>query len=95
MAQNTLNSSKNYKTDNIVFNKYDYVLIFNNFDFNYIKKRNITYLEKSKIKRKNSLYNICGTIIDIHENSEYSILIEKDYKDYKLYKNDICILQII
>ena len=48
VSENTLNSSKNYMMDSIIFNKYNYVLIFNNFDSNYIKKRNITILRKIK-----------------------------------------------
>ena len=48
---------------------------------------------KDIIKNKNVLYNICATIINSNLNGLYSILIEKDYDIYKLYKNDICVVK--
>ena len=52
VKKNTLNSSKNYNSDIKIFNKDDSILLFNNFESNFVKKRNVFILEKSKIKKK-------------------------------------------
>ena len=50
-------------------------------------------MEKSKLKKKNSLFNICGTIIEANNNGENIVLIKKTYKDYNLDINDLCIVK--
>ena len=57
----------------------------------YVKKGNIYYLEKSKIKKSHLLYNISGSVIPIISNYNFKILIEKDYNENKLKKKFICI----
>jgi len=52
-------------------------------------------LEKSKIKKKQVLYDICGIIIKDAGGGNYEILIAKNYKKYDLYKFDICIANAI
>ena len=79
--QNTINSSKNYNVDVSLLKPNDTVLIFNNIHINYVKKSNIFILEKSRIKKKNALYNICGTIINNEGKGNYKIIIEKNYHD--------------
>ena len=64
---------------------------FYNFEKDYLKKKNLIKLEKSKIKKKKSLYNICATIVKKINLDQYEILIEKDYIDHDLYKFDICL----
>ena len=76
-----------------MFKKYDYLLLFNNFEKSYIKKKNLYLLTKSKIKKRNVLYNICATLID-NDNGQYIIMIEKKYKDYNLNKNDLCLVDV-
>ena len=90
--ENTINASKNYKVDNFHYNKYDYILLFNNFSISYVKKQNLYILKKEKIKKKNCLFNICASILSNEENGLYKILIEKDYDEFKLYKNYICLV---
>lgn len=64
-------SSKNYYNDEyFVFNINDPILLFNNFESTYNKKNNIFILEKSKIKKKKVLYNICGTVTKIYNNGQ-------------------------
>ena len=48
-------------------------------------------MKKSKIKRKNVLFNICGSIVKWLKNGLCEVLIETDYINCELYKNDICI----
>ena len=48
-------------------------------------------LKKSKIKRKNVLFIICGSIVKCLNNGFYEVLIETDYIQYELYKIVICI----
>ena len=48
-------------------------------------------MERSKIKKKNVLYNICGSILSYKNDGNYCVLIEKDYDNYNLKKNDMCI----
>lgn len=90
---NTINSNKNYNSGESMFKKYDYLLLFNNFEKSYIKKKNLYLLTKSKIKKRNVLYNICATLID-NDNGQYIIMIEKKYKDYNLNKNDLCLVDV-
>ena len=61
---NTINSFKNYKSELIELKENDNIVIFNNFDKIYRKKDKLYILEKSKIKKKNCLFDICGTIIN-------------------------------
>ena len=89
--ENTINSQKNFDVDINLLNINDTVLIFNNIDINYIKKSNIFILDKSRIKRKNALFNICGTIIGYEGKGNYKIIIEKNYPDFKLEKYNTCI----
>ena len=81
---NTINSSKNYSIDISFININDYVLVFNNFKSKFIKNKNCYILEKSNIKKKHSLYDICekhslydicGVIIG-NDKGDYSVLIE-------------------
>jgi len=94
VKNNTLNTSKNYRGDINIFSNNEQVLIYNNFSLKRIIKNNKVYLKKSKIKRKNVLFNICGSIIKWLKNGFYEVLIEKDYLIYELYKNDICICSV-
>ena len=55
-----------------------------------IRNRNIKILEKSKVKTKNVLYNICGIIKDVVGSGIYLMAISKDYKLYSLNKYDCC-----
>ena len=75
--ENTFHSIKNYNVNNLLYNKYNYVLIINNFTSTFIIKRNLLLLEKSKIKRKNCLFNICGTIINNENNGNLRNFIRK------------------
>ena len=52
------------------------------------------YLENTKkFNLNNSLIQVVvDTVINLHGNENYSILIEKDYDAYNLNKNDICIV---
>ena len=61
--ENTINSNNNYNIKINPLNVNDTVLIFNNFYITFINKSNILKAEKRCIKKKNDLYNICGTII--------------------------------
>ena len=88
---NTVNAQKNYEVDVNLLKINDTVLIFNNIEINYVKKSDTFFLEKSRIKRKNALYNICGTIIGIETKANYRIIIEKNYPEFKLEKYNICI----
>ena len=51
------------------------------FQLLYIK--NLMIFEKSKIKIKNSMYNICGVVVSVIGSGIYNILISKDYPLYK------------
>ena len=62
VKKNTPNTSKNYNSDIKIFNKDDSILLFNNFGSNFIKKRKVFILEKSKIKKK-ILYLIFGKLL--------------------------------
>ena len=62
VKKNTPNTSKNYNSDIKIFNKDDSILLFNNFESNFIKKRKDFILEKSKIKKK-ILYLIFGKLL--------------------------------
>jgi len=75
----------------VELNEGDPVLVFNNFEKDYLKKKNLIKLEKSKIKKKKSLYNICAIIVKKINLAQYEILIERDYIDYDLNKFDICL----
>ena len=59
----------------------DKALIFNNINFNYIKKSIIFIFENPRIKKKNSLYNIRGAIRE-YEGKENN----KNYSGYNLIK---------
>ena len=87
---NTINNSKNYSIHISLFNINDYVLVFNNFKSKFIKNKNCYILEKSNIKKKHSLYDICDVIIG-NDKGDYSVLIQKDYPINCLKKKDICI----
>ena len=84
--ENRVNSQKNYEVDVNLLKINDTALIFNNIDINYVKKSNTFALEKSRIKRKNALFNICGTIVGIEGKGNYRIIIEKKYPEFKLEK---------
>ena len=62
---------------------------------NLSKKHYHKILEKSKIKKKNVLFNICGSIIDNKGDGIYTLLIEKDYANFHLNKNDICLVHYL
>ena len=68
------------------------VHVFKNLEKDYLKKKNLIKLEKSKIKKKKSLYNICATILKKISLDQYEILIERDYIDYDLNKFDMCLI---
>ena len=50
-CENTINASKIYKVDNIHYNKYEYILLFNNFVL-FMKKTKFIYIKKGKNKEK-------------------------------------------
>ena len=85
VKENTLKSFKNYYSIEALFNINDPVLVFNNFEKSYNKKK-VSLLSKSKLKKKNSLYNIYATVVNIIRCDEYEILIESYYIDYVLKK---------
>jgi len=89
---NTLNSFKHLNMDSSVFNFAEKVLLFNNFIIDKKKSNNKKYLINNKIKKNKSFYKICATICDNKENGLYEIIIEKNYKQYNLYKYDLCIV---
>ena len=91
----TINSSKNYNGYNEFIIKNDYVLLYNNFTYKNIKKKNVKILEKSKVKNKNVLYNICVSVLDNNGDGTFRILIEKGYEKYGLSKNDICPIHFV
>ena len=84
-----MNSSKNYNIDLSLFKINDIILLFNNF---YIKNKSnkLKILDKSRIKVKNSMYNICGEVVGILGSGNYNIIISKDYPLYNLDKFDYC-----
>ena len=45
---------------------------------------------KKKVKKEEGLYNICGIIVKILSVGIYEVMISDDYKEFNLYKNDIC-----
>ena len=47
-------------------------------------------IETIKVKKEEGLYNICGIIVKILNSGIYEVLISDDYKEFNLYKNDIC-----
>ena len=73
-----------------MFKKNDYVLLFNNFHLKGLRNKNIKILEKSKVKIKNVLYNICGIIKEFVGSGIYLMVVAKDYKLYNLNKYDCC-----
>jgi len=93
VRENTLKSSKNYYSTEYIFKKNDNILLYNNFESKYNKKDKHFILEKTRMKNKNVLYNICATIINDNLNGIYPIIIEKDYEFYNLNKNDICLVK--
>ena len=77
------------------FDIYEKVLLYNNFIIDKGKiKGNIKYLIRNKIKKNKTFYKICATIGKINENGSYIIIIEKDYKNYDLYKYDMCFVNV-
>ena len=77
---NLKNESKDLKKEKLnIFNMNDKALIFNNINFNYIKKSIIVIFENPRIKKKNSLYNIRGAIRE-YEGKENN----KNYSGYNL-----------
>ena len=91
VSENKVNSHKNYEVEVNLLNINDTVLIFSNIDIKYVKKSNTFVLGKSRIKRKNGLFNICGTIIGNEGKYNYRIIIEKNYPEFKLEKFNTCI----
>ena len=47
-------------------------------------------MEINKIKKDNKIYEITGEVLNIHGSGIFNIFISKDYKEFKLLKNDIC-----
>ena len=92
VRENILKAFKNYNSELIDIKKNDNVLIFNNFTCKYVKKENLYYLNKSIIKKKGVLYNICGTVINVESNYLFKVVVEKDYKQYDLFKSDVCLI---
>ena len=92
IKENTINSFKNIKRELLDLKENDCILIFNNFDYTYVKKENIIYLSKLHVKTKNVLFDICGTVLSILSNNAFKILIEKDYPQYNLKKFDCCVV---
>ena len=68
----------------------DKILINTNIIVKKNKKDNFTLIEKNKVSKDKSLYNICGVIIKIRSAGIYDILISKNYDNYNLKENDIC-----
>ena len=84
---NLQNEKKDLKKEKQnIFNLNDKALIFNNINFNYIKKSIIFIFENPRIKKKNILYNIWGTIRE-YEGEENNI----NYSCYNLIKYTACI----
>ena len=88
------NNIKNYyyKNDHYIHevDLDDKVLIANNIIVKELKKEKIKILELNKIKKDNKIYEITGEVLNIHGSGIFDILISKDYKEFKLLKNDIC-----
>ena len=57
-----------------------------------LKKEKALFQKNLKLKKNNSLFNIWGTVIDSDIKGKNNILIEKDYKEYGLKLNDVCIV---
>ena len=86
VKNNTINYSKNINKECSAIKEYDTILVFNNFISNYNHKKNLNYLERNRIKKKNVLFNICATVNKCFHNYNYEIIIEKDYPCYDLVK---------
>ena len=96
VKNNILSNSKNYISNEKLFERNDSVLIFNNFNSHFIKNKNCYILDKAEIKKKNLLFNICATVLDVNNDGDNTIIIEKNYKEYGLNIlniNDICIVK--
>ena len=52
VKENAINSSKNYDINLSLFEKNDYVLLFNKFHLKALRNKNIKILEKSKVKNE-------------------------------------------
>ena len=91
---NIVNYQKNYEVDVNLLNINYTILIFNNINIKYAEKSNIFVIEKERIKRKNDLFNIYGTIIVNENKGSYRIIIEKNYPEFKLKKFNLCIVNM-
>ena len=49
-------------------------------------------MNKSIIKKKGLLYNICETVINVECNYLFKVVVQKEYKQYNLFKNNICVI---
>jgi len=91
---NTFNSFKYINADISLFNNYEIVLLSSNFIIDKNKStKNVKNLCFNKMKKKKTFCKLCATIWESFKNGFYNIIIERDYKEYGLYKFDICNLR--
>lgn len=65
------------------------ILINSNIIVKRNKKDTFNVVEKNKMEKENSIYNICEIFIKVLSAGIYDDLISKDYDNYNLKENDI------
>ena len=90
IKKNILQFYDKKKKNTLEYELDDKVLISSNILIKRNKKDRFILIEKNKVKKDEGLYNICGVIVKILSAGIYEVMISDDYKEFNLYKNDIC-----
>ena len=90
---NTLNNYNKSKRNFITYNINEEALLINNIiKIKNKNKEGYQILAINKIKKKKSFNKICVVIKQKYNNGNYLIKINNDYKEYKLFKDDLYIV---